>query len=428
MERFDPHHEHAEAAALLRIEMLRQGRQPVGVEAPTAALMGRLAHEMTQQSPLSDVLVGVAEARMNRDGMKSSPTVSAVRTATVHHGRMRIENFSDKDWSKPENADRLVELINDDLENQATGIDVDSLGTFLFDLDYRNTPTAPGGKRYTWAEFFAQLLGESRFPYGIKALDVGPSIIVGAQQLMSKDKFPLRLEDVTVPSGGEEIDVTDVVRELLKRPSLFREIDCVDSEPVYWESRKEYDSTIGELAISAMRPISERGDPAFVQEIRDLMAIDKEASNISFMWADMLKASGRATFLERFRERYDMIIVNYVTQEMAWPDQRKLHHILCSLLRPPEEGGGVLAYIHPAHIHPVNVTQPAPIRNIRHYETHVGPHRHRLHLTDNLYAPKKLQEIMSFEDNRCQRSRVYGGEVMLDGRLQSIPDLLLRVR
>lgn len=413
----------AVAADLLALEMRRQARGAEGVEPPTAAMFSRILQE--QGYPLKPVLDEAAEFRIIRGGMKSSPAMSAVRSALIHHFRQRIPDFSDAHRLSPEDWDEPVELLKEDLRRFDIEGDSGRVGAFFFDLDVRPTAT-PIKSRYYLAELFAQLGGSERFPRGIRALDVGSSVMVGAQQLMSKDEFPMSFERVVIaPDDRDEyIDVTENAERLVARKSIFKEIVCVDSYPVYWETRGGYDTTLEEFAISCMRP-SERSNKTYQDTVKALMAKDKKASNINFMWADLLTPSGLATFKEQYPEKFDMILVNYVTQELPPHDQRRLHHILGELLHKPGDGGGIILYVHPAYTHPVNVTQPVPIRNVRHYETHVKPFRHSMHLVDNLYVPEGVQEVMSFRNNRCQDILVRAsGGLMVRGTFQSIPDLL----
>jgi hypothetical protein len=321
------------------------------------------------------------------------------------------------DWAEP------IALLKEDLSKSRSM----ALGMFIAGISFQIAAT-PVRERYFPPELIAQLTKE-RYPKGIRALDIGSSIMVGALQLMHKDEFPMEFDKVSTGAPGSAFseDLTKEVNEIVARPSVFNEIICVDRFPFYNEIRQRYDAASAEYALSGLRP-SERNNPDYFNIVKSLMSKkQKDAdgydsrSRVKFHAIDPLDPVELLEFRDQYPEPFDFVIMNYVTQELPTTSQRRLHSIASELVSE----AGIILYNHQAYLHPWNVQQPAPIENLRHYESYATvAYRSHMHIVDKQHPVEGLQDMMRYYDNRCREVKLGVGKLVVNGSAEPIIDLV----
>lgn len=405
------------AVEQLTAELERQSKGGPGVEKQTAAMFCAIINEVE----LRPILAEVAEHRLNIRGIKSAPAVSAIRSAFITYFRANIPGFSDENRHAPADWEEPLSVLKEDL-NEMNSMEI---GSFLMDVTHNETNT-PVAERYYTDELIAQLV-KDRFPKGIRALDIGSSIMVGALHLTHKNIFPMSFQEVRTPGVGEEGELTDKANEILQREGAFKKIVCVDNALIYFKDRRQYDSRIRERAISCLRP-SERANPDYLGRIHTLTETVhrgspsfEEDSPVSYHQGNLLNPIELGFFKEQHPEKFDMIMVNYLTQELPAEDQIRLHDAALELLSEQ----GLLIYNHQAYIHPWNAPRPVSIHNLRPYESFATtPYSSSMHLVDNMFPVRGIQEMMRYRDNRCHVVRLGMGELVVNGAFEPIHDLV----
>jgi hypothetical protein len=272
-----------------------------------------------------------------------------------------------------------------------------------------------------------------RFPDGERRLDVGSSIALGALQAWYKNEVPMKFARAGIEAVGKgsqtNIDVKPNANAILSRPSNIREIVCVDKVPYYDEERQQWDEGYVGYALSGLRP-SERNS----RYLDDAIALlDKkrkgkpgydENCGVKFHRADLLDIRDLSVFKDAHPEPFDFITVNYVTQELSFEEQIKLHEVLCGLL----SYNGILIYVHQAAINPGHGNKgPVDMVHIRPIERYATrPWQSNMHVQDNLHPDKKgLQHVMNFWDTRC-KSVLFSptGKLVVNGALEPVSDLV----
>lgn len=401
----------------LMAELARQSKGGPGVEKQTAALFEAILDE----AELQPVLAEAADHRIGKRDLKSAAAVSAIRSAFITYFRSAIPDFNDAERLKSEDWHEPLNTLKEDLKT----MDSMAIGSFLMDVTHNETNT-PVAERYFTDELIGQLT-KDRFPGGIRGLDIGSSIMVGALQLIHKNDFPMRFQKVRGPGGPKKSDLTRKANAIVGREAVFKEIVCVDDALIYFNERGQYDSRIQDRAISCLRP-SERNNPSYIARIKALTdtkqlgtsTYDKD-SPVRFHPGNLLNPIELAFFKEQHPEPFDFIMVNYLTQELPPASQLKLHSVAVDLLSE----NGLLVYNHQAYIHPWNTPQPASINNLHHYESFATtPFSSSMHLVDNLNPVKGIQEMMRYRDNRCQVVRLTAGRLVVNDMLVPIDDLV----
>lgn len=417
----------SEAAQLLTGELAQQAEGGPNVEPETAAMFRSVIRGGTY---IQAFLEEAAEQTIIRRRIKSGAAVSFLRTVLIDYFHNRYaeagEQFSDLGRLDEQAWERPFSLLNDDLTSDRSM----AMSSARASLYFRVAAT-PVKERKAPQALVGQFI-KDRYPDGIRALEVGSSLGVGALQLLYKDQFALEFEKVTIARADQdtELEITDKANEVVSRPLHFKQIVCVDKFPFYYEDRMQYDIANARFALNGLRP-SERNNQAYMDTVRALLdkkqvgsgSYDPECQAV-FHRADMLNPQELGDFSHRFPGTFDMIAADYVTQELPAEDQLKLHHTLLSLLAD----NGVLLYNHQARLEPPNVPRPASIDHVEHFSTYATiPFRGNMHIVDNLHPVQGIQEPLSYYDNRCRwtRLRAGGGCLVVKGSLQSLSDLVL---
>lgn len=411
----------ADAAELLIGEMTLQAKGGPNVEDPTAAMFEAVLSERDDPH-IRLLLEDAGESTIIRRGIKSAAAISALRTSLTSYFYARYEEqgqeFTDAHRTSREHWQEPFAALKDDLRNWESM----AVGALHAGITYM-TASTPVAERYYPAALLGQLTRD-RHPQGKRVLDIGPSIGVGALQLMYSDEYSMAFDNVSIGSSDE--DVTKNVNEILSRTSPFREIVGVDTLKYYDEERQRFDQERARFSLSGLRP-SERNNPAYYGRIKKLMEKKQKGApgydpncRVKFHQGNLLKAQDLDDFKQQFGEKFDLITVNYVTQEMPPQQQLKLHEVALEL----RSEDGLIVYIHQAHMRP-GVTQPASIGNVKHYETYATlPWRSNMHVDDGLHPVTGVQEMMGFYDNRCRLARIGGGKLVVNGAVEPLSDLV----
>lgn len=404
-------------------EMSLQSQGGPNVEAPTAAMFMALLE--SDSIEIQNLVIDAADSAARR-GIGYGPAVSGFRTSLIDFFRTKYEEsgaeFSDEDLTKPEDWIDPIHLLHEDL-TLAVSKAFDSIRS---GITFREAAT-PVKERYASAAAVTQLVKE-RFPNGARGLSIGCSIMLGELQLKYSDEFPFSFESVTAPDGakGQEIDLTDRANKLVGHPSVFSKVVGVDIFPVYNEYRQRYDADNAHFALSGWRP-SERADPSYFKEANMLMAKKQTGApgydpdcKVNFWQANLLESLDFAEFQEHNPEPFDVIVMNYVTQELRREDQVRLHEAASKLVSE----NGLIIYNHQAYIPPKHLKQPTPIQNVKHYKSYATmPYSSSMHIVDMMHPVRGLQEAMRYRDNRCQVVRLGVAKLMVNGALEPVSEL-----
>lgn len=402
-------------------ELSLQSHGGPNVEPQTAAMFGALIQNTSPA--IQSLLADAAEAAALR-GIGNGPAVSGLRTTLIDYFRARTSedggDFSDAnlytvdDWKQP--FDMLAEDLTSD-----HSMAVESVHAGLV---FREAAT-PVKERYASVAAMTQLVRE-RFPQGVRALSIGCSIMVGELQLRYSDEFPMSFEKVTYGKNRPK-DLTEAANRLVQLPSLFNEVVGVDINALYYEDRQKYDTDTAHYALSGLRP-SERSNPKYFNTVKALMSkMEKDKtgfdpdSKVKFFQANLLDEAEKAAFSEKHPGKFDVIILNFMTQELPPEDQLRIHQVANDLT----SDNGLIIYNHQAYIPSKYQTKPTDIKNVRHYKSYATlPYSSAMHIVDRLNPINGVQEAMKYHNNRCQRVRLGAAKLMINGTLESIADLI----
>lgn len=397
------------------------------VEKPTAAMFRAL---LDAGPEIQTLLLRTSDYVFNHRRLYPGPVASLYRTSFVHLFATIYASkglsFDDAkrikaaDWEEP-----LGFVVEELAKDNSEPIEI-----FYANMIARNAST-PSRERSYSDELIAQLVSD-RFGKGVRGLDYGCSLGIGAIQLLYKDQFPMEFQNVGAPTRGKQEDLTDRANVILARPKVFQQITGVDRGIFYSSELRRYDKTYREFALNGLRP-SERNDPEYMNVINQLLRkVDKkkpeyneeidydEQSGFEFFWGDFLKDEGLATFVQTHPDPFDVIMVNFVTQELSVEERYRMHGILVNLLSE----NGILIYNHQARIMPRRIARPA-IENIVHYQTYATyPYRSKMHIFDNLNPRAGIQELMSYFDNRLRKLRLGMGRLVVNDEAVPIIDLV----
>lgn len=412
-------------------EMARQSQGGPNVELQTAAMFGALVQEKDDPA-LRTLFEDAGEAALIVRGIKSAAAISGFRTALIDYFRQRAvesgEIFSDHELTEARRWKPYIETLKSDLRTQESM----AVQALYAGSTFREAAT-PVASRYYSDELLAQAISE-RYPNGARGLDVGSSIFGGPLQLIHKAEFPMWFNSVvTTDLGGAVADLTPNANRLLAKKPMFREIVATDVFPVYYEERQSYDIGNLRFSLSGLRPSERNGrpdssEPPYIQALGAL--INKKQKNkreytkdsrVTFQQANLLNPVDLANFKDKYPEPFDVIIGNFVTQELSPHAQREMHKALCGLLAE----NGILAYNHQARIDPALAGRPVGIEHVQHLSDYaVSEWSSYNHVLDMLNPVRGLQEMMSFYDNRCVDVRLSMGKLVVNGELVPISDLV----
>jgi hypothetical protein len=408
-------------------ELVTQCRPGPGVERPTAAMFNALL-QYDDSLPVRSLLTE-ASAQMVRRRIKPGAAASGLRATLVDYFRNRhLEDygteFSDAEFLHPQDWTASFIMLEDDVRTEKSMAASNLINVGLTFLD----AATPVKERCLNVEEYSQLIAE-RFPNGARVLDYGSSVMAGPLFVMHKDKFmPTEFDQVTYQplNSTKVIDLTDKANTIRNRKTAISEFVCVDVFPVFDEVRKQYDQPFASHALSGLRP-SERNNPTYFNELKAAMSLKQLGTahydtdpKVTFKQANFLEEQDLNDFKDEFSKPFDIIVMNFVTQELAPEDQIRLHTIACSLL----SDNGIILYNHQASIDG-RVVQPSPIEAVRHYSSYAStPWLSNGHVFDSLHPIKGVQEMMNYYDNRCQRVRLGMGKLMVNGSLVPIGDLI----
>jgi len=407
---------------LLR-EIQSQAKGGPNVEPQTAALWGALLRDK-ENVAVRGILSEAAEAAKIR-GVGRAAAASALRTEIIYFfrtvygengGSFSDENLLDTtDWKGP------MEILKIKLKD-GNGLAVDR----AFNTGFEGAIT-PVKERYNIDEVLAQVVSE-RFPQGAQGLDVGSSIMAGSLQLMYKDEFPMSADQITIepPISNRKIDATAHFNKLLERPGTFRNIVAIDTYPFYEERRQSYDIGDLEKAFSGLRPSERNSD--YVRDLRALISKKQSGSEhydgnsrVVFQRTNLLDDQELADFKDEVGSQFDIIIANYLTQELTPEDFLRIHNIFQDLRSP----NGLIAYTHQVYRHPVNKKQPYTAENLVPYKNYATEaFRSVTHVDDALNPIGGIGEAARWLDNRCRIGRLGTAPLIVNGRPEPFFDLV----
>jgi hypothetical protein len=452
-------------------ELREQSGGGPGVEPETAAMFQALlayGEDELGENPI-DTLLTEAAWHMKRRGVKPGAAISGLRTALIEYfsGRWAAEGreFSDADRIRPDDWRVPIAYLQRDLSKDAgpaagngkmsivknDSIDRRHMAVEFISGSFFYNAVTPVESRYYNDELLAQLLLE-RFPDGVRALDIGCSLMIGSLMLMHKAELPpLHYGSVTYrpPGSRRIINLTEKADEIVNRPPAYREIVAVDPIAVFEERdepykavkerlarnnpgvpvriRPQYDERFVSYSLNGLRP-SERNDAAYMSDLRRLLALKENAwkegrnSGVTFEQVNLVHPIEVEGFRTKYPEPFDVIFMNYVTQELRPDDQVRLHKHAFSLL----SDNGIIVYQHQAYISG-HVPKPAPIEAVQPYTRYASqPWKSQMHVVDRLHPvkPDGVQKMMNAYDNRWHDIRVATGKLVVNGSLEPIADLI----
>lgn len=411
-----------------RLQLEAQSEGGPNVEPQTAAMFGGL---LKYGGP--NIQAFIAEEAVHSllvRRVRPAAAASHFRTRVVHYGYSYAlessrgkRNFSDNELVTPELWRPTINSLERDLkEERSMAAETLQADSFL------SASTTPPDRELGPETIFQ--LAADRFPHGIRRLDFGSSLGIGALRAVYKDEFPMTFEEVKIEPADDIsplIDVTQNANKILARTSLYTEVVCVDRVPFYREDLQRWDDGFSSFALSGLRP-SERHSSHF-EVIKSLMDRKRSGAKdydpnckVKFRRADLLEDEEFHDFLDEFIEPFDVITVNYVTQELAPEQQQRLHRVLARLLSE----NGILIYLHQAEIKPVYEQSPADITAVSHFDDYASESwRSNMHLQDNLNPVRGLQQAMRFFDNRTRRARLRtNAKLVVNGSLEPVSELI----
>jgi hypothetical protein len=420
---------------ITELDIQRQGGP--GVEPETAAMFGAIllkhAAEKDDKSPMHQLISETAEQTIIRREIQAPAAVSLFRTALINYYRKSYaaqhREFSDANLITPDSWGDLINDLSRDLQDETSV----SAGGLLTGIAFRTAAT-PAKERIIPIDLLSQLIAE-RFPKGARGLDVGTSLMVGPLQLVHKRQFlrDFRFEKVAhlAPGKSRPSGLTDKSNKIVARDPVITEFVGIDKIPYYYEERGRmmYDRGNAEFALAGLRP-SERNDPAYFGTVKTLMDKKQRGSwsyllepGVSFHFGDLLHPGDLEEFKSRFTEKFDVIVMSYITQELSPAEQVRMHEVACDLLSDK----GLLVYLHQAFIKDGRPGKPAPISSVVHHNTYATEAwRSSMQVVDALNPddPQGVQEMMTFYDNRCQRAAVKAGRLVINGELVPLSEAI----
>ena len=407
---------------VLRAELALQSHGGPNVEPPTAAMFGALL--MSEHCAIKSLIDDAAE-RASARRITRGPAISALRTTLIDYFRLRSEaneeTFSDASLLTPDDWTKPISMLAEDLQFAET----DAVESIYAGLYFREAAT-PVKERYASIAAMTQLVSE-RFPAGARALSIGCSVMAGELQLLHSDEFPMSLQQVSLPDQARR-DVTPQVNQIVGRKMPFNQLVGVDINLLYDEAHQQYDRGNAHFALSGLRP-SERNNPAYIGDLRLLMAKKQKGrpeytpdSGVIFHRANLIKPEELGEFNDQFPEPFDVIMMNFMTQELSPADQIRLHDVATQLV----SDDGLIMYNHQAYIPPPLQNEPTDIGQVIHYSSYaITEYTSAMHYVDMLNPVRGVQEAMRFHDNRCQVARVNNlATLMVNGSLEPLSDLL----
>jgi hypothetical protein len=414
-------------SALLH-ELEEQTNVGPNIEQPTAAMFSAVLSRSNNQ-PIHHMLSEAAATMSARD-IKVGAAVSGLRTTLVTYFMNRYAAITGEDFSDPQRltaADWIdpLNMLEQDLgdENSSAANYVLNMGIGFF------AAVTPVRERYLTTELYAQLLRD-RFPNGAQVLDIGSSIMAGPLYLMHKgtfdDQIGFQKVEFRERNNDVPLDLTETINEKIRRATAIRGFVCVDKFPVFDEDRGEYDPAFAAHARGGLRS-SERNNPTYMHDLHKAMHLKEIAgkdSPVIFQAADLLNARDLAEFKEKFVAPFDIIVMNYVTQELNQEDQHNLHTVAEGLLSE----NGIIMYNHQAYLRRTrNNLRPATTADIIHYGSYATSRwKSTGHVLDRLAESHNigLQTMMKSYDNRCQRVRLGMGKLVVNDSLVPIAELV----
>lgn len=391
------------------------------VELPTAAMFRAL---INSDEKVHKFLKEMSEWVLEKRHLDVGPAASLFRTSLIDffstYYESRGKEFFYSDLTNEDDWEEHMKILSEALENN----DDQVMEILYSDLIFRNAPTPAKERSYT-DELIGQLISE-RFPNGATGLDYGCSLGLGSLQLLYKEEYPMQFESVISDEPKKE-DLTDKANSLLSRSKIFSTIVGMDQYPYYHNSKKRYDPAITRFALNGLRP-SERNSTNYMDTLNALLNKKNmgskgydENSPYSFFEGNLLNERDFSLFRENFSGTFDIIMANFVTQEVPPRERRLLHDKLCSLL----SYNGVLIYNHQAYRTPGTVKK-ARIINIKHYKHYATkPYRSRMHVLDMLQVENGIQEIAHSYDNRLRRLMLkQSGKLVVNGNPEPVEDLV----
>ena len=407
------------------------------VEPETAAMLGAVVHhyrtETALDGPMHEFMHDFTVDNVLRREIKPAAAVSLLLNLFVNYfTKFVIETcltFSDAGISNPDDYNPHLETFKDDWVSEETV----AIGGLKTGMTFRNASTSRH-HRIVPVDLLAQLAAD-RFPDGALGLNNGCSIMLGDLFMHHKQEFAdsFKLGRVTyAPALGElGEDLTAKANALVARPAVIRHTIGVDSTPYYYErgERSMYDRGNTEFALAGLRP-SERNNPAYMAEVRSLIGKKQPGSEgyaadskVTFHFGDLLDDADLAEFKEAHPDPLDFIVMTYLTQELSEANQARMHQIVNSLA----SDRALIVYIHQSFLIGGKPGAPRPYDWLIQYDDYATePWRSVMHFTDKLnpHDREGVQEGMTFYDNSCQQVRLGRGQLVVNGKLVPIHDLV----
>ncbi len=420
---------------LFHEEVQYQSKHPPGEDPVTGAFYSRLLEEPLS-SPLSVAIEEMIDLHIKREDGMIMPSVWAnnVRASIFTFLMTKTEQthiakkFSFNGLDDPKAWDKHFREVNEALGNTysswPTDRATDALNSNLLINNVQTTISDRNGP----LELVMQSLRE-RFPDGIDWLEEGCGIMLGAQQMLLKDRYPFNFNSVGLLGDNFErknARLTHKANRLVKRSSLLNNVVCVDLVPVYHNGRAAnsshasiapgYDPSAVEWARGSLRP-SEYSNPSFMKKFNGLLV--EKSPKITFTRADLSDEVGAEKFEDRHPgKKFDVISFLTVLHQMSGHKRHMMMERGKSLLKP----GGIMVIQDFGYLPPAR--RPLPISSLQMYRHWHSPGRYRTFVYDSDHQIPGLQEAFRSKDSRCKDLAVVGARMIINNQTYPLSDII----
>lgn len=271
-------------------------------------------------------------------------------------------------------------------------------------------------QRYGPLELVFQLLSE-RFENKIEWLDVGSGIMEGPRQILLKNDYPLKFNEVRQLGydGSEEkaAELTAKVNRIMNLPSIIKHCVGTDLQNVYLSRGEIYDPRTLEWCVASLRP-KEFRDKAFMDRFLGLLKGEVH-DRLSFQRVNLADE----TMVENFRKKspvqsFDAISMITMSHQQTKADRVRQFEQAQALLKP----GGIIFIQDFAYLRRPYRGRPQSIKALEIYsDWHSEPYRYNSFIYDSLRPDLGLQLIFQSRDSRSKELTLGAGKLCIKNEL-----------
>lgn len=402
---------------LAHIDLVKEFRHQAKIfheSEPVTGAFWEAMSEAAQAGPIAENIEEVARIKAIKNPDVTAPYIAGiVRTAYRAYLEESDPNFdiqsltTKESWRQP--LGQIALALNEEKAGRGD-LYTRNLHTNLWTRQVQTTIP----ERYAFAELLLQVTRE-RFPNGVNALDIGTGIMLGPLAMMDNEaRKRLRFKQAINPgqllwASDRRRSSLEYVNTLLAKPSILNSYVCVDTAPIYHESRQAYDQGIIAWSKASRRP-SEANDPLI-----DRLTSNKP-DNVRFYQANLAKAEDFVEFKKRLDAKTFDVITRITTDHQMNPGERAaMDFNLRSILSP----NGLSLIVDFASLQRRrSLLQPQDITDLRMLMQWHRPLSFRGFINDQV-APKGrkrgLEHAASFNDSRCKELTLGLAHIAING-------------